>query len=197
VSAVLAARAAYQADAYLRDAELILDRLYYGSYDLAQFGEAQRWCSELNRRFPNGYRAMDCRLWLMTNPNADLDAAEAVRVMNRADSLTPAPRRPYFSRMRQIVVASIVGRAGKGDSAERMLARARTTDPAIDPGQELVGYEALARTMMGQDDAAMTILKRYVATHPEHSFKRNGMVHWWWRSLERRPDFQAVLATER
>ena len=42
VSAVLAARAAYDNDAYLRDAETILDRLFSGSYDLAQFGEAQR-----------------------------------------------------------------------------------------------------------------------------------------------------------
>ncbi len=49
---------------------------------------------------------------------------------------------------------------------------------------------------MGQDDAAMDILKRYVATHPEHSFRRNGMVHWWWRRLVSRPDFQGVLANE-
>jgi serine/threonine protein kinase len=197
VSAVLAARAAYEADAYLRDAEIILDRLYYGSYDLAQFGEAQRWCAEMGRRFPKSYRAMDCQLWSLTSPNADLDAERAWRLMRQADSLTPAPRLPYWSRMRQIIVASVVGRAGNRDSAEHMLERARTSDPAIDPSQELVGYEALARTMMGQDDEAMAILKRYVATHPEHSFKRNGMVHWWWRSLERRPDFQAVLANER
>jgi serine/threonine-protein kinase len=194
VSAVLAARAAYEADAYLRDAEVILDRLFYGSYDLAQFSEAQRWCAEGVRRFPKSYRFVDCQLWMLTTPSADLDIDRAWRLAAQADGLTPAPRLPYWSRMRQIVVASVIGRAGRRDSAERVLERARTDDPQIDPSQELVGYEALARALMGDEDAAIAILKRYVATHPEHSFRRNGMVHWWWRGLERRPDFQAVLS---
>jgi serine/threonine-protein kinase len=194
VSAVLAARAAYEADAYLRDAEVILDRLFYGSYDLAQFGEAQRWCAEGGRRFPKSFRFADCQLWMLTTPNADLDIDRAWRLAAQADALTPAPRLPYWSRMRQIEVASVIGRSGQRDSAERVLARARTDDPQIDPTQELVGYEALARALMGDEDTAIAILKRYVATHPEHSFRRNGMVHWWWRGLERRPDFQAVLA---
>ena len=197
VSAVLAARAAYEADAYLRDAEVILDRLFYGSYDLAQFGEAQRWCGEGARRFPRSFRFVDCQLWLLTTPNADLEIERAWRLAARADSLTPAPQLPYRTRQRAILVASVIGRAGRGDSAERVLAAARTPDQKIDPTQELVGFEALARTLMGQDDQAMEILKRYVAINPEHSFTRNGMIHWWWRSLERRPDFQAVLATER
>ncbi|HEV8509452.1 MAG TPA: serine/threonine-protein kinase [Gemmatimonadales bacterium] len=194
VSAVLAARAAYEADAYLRDAEVILDRLFYGSYDLAQFSEAQRWCAEGVRRFPKSYRFVDCQLWMLTTPSADLDIDRAWRLAAQADGLTPAPRLPYWSRMRQIVVASVIGRAGRRDSAERVLERARTDDPQIDPSQELVGYEALARALMGDEDTAIAILKRYVATHPEHSFRRNGMVHWWWRGLERRPDFQAVLS---
>jgi serine/threonine-protein kinase len=194
VSAVLAARAAYEADAYLRDAEVILDRLFYGSYDLAQFREAQRWCAEGGRRFPKSYRFVDCQLWMLTTPSADLDIDRAWRLAGQADGLTPAPRLPYWSRMRQIVVASVIGRAGRRDSAERVLERARTDDLQIDPTQELVGYEALARALMGDEDTAIAILKRYVATHPEHSFRRNGMVHWWWRGLERRPDFQAVLS---
>ena len=196
VSAVLAARAAYEADAYLRDAEVILERLFYGSYDLAQFSEAQRWCGEGARRFPRSFRFVDCQLWLLTTPNAHLDVDRAWQLAARADSLTPAPQVPYRTRQRAILVASVIGRSGKRDSAEHVLASARTTDQKIDPTQELVGFEALARTLMGEDDEAMTILKRYVATNPDHSFKRNGMVHWWWRSLERRPDFQAVLATE-
>jgi eukaryotic-like serine/threonine-protein kinase len=196
VSAVLAARAAYDADAYLRDAELILDRLFFGSYDLAQFGEARRWCTEGARRFPRSYRFVDCQLWLLTTPNADLDIRRAWTLAARADSLTPAPQVAFRTRLRAILVASVIGRAGQRDSAERVFAAARTADARIDPTQDLVGYEAVARTLMGQSNEAMTILKQYVATHPEHSFRRNGMLHWWWRGLEQRPDFQAVLATE-
>ena len=196
VSAVLAARSAYQADAYLRDAEQILDRLFFGTYDIAQFAEAQRWCDEGSRRFPQNYRFTDCQLWMLTTPSADLDVRRAWQLQTRADSLTPARLLPYLTRVRQVLVASVIGRSGHPDSAEHVLVRARTEDPTIDPSQELLGYEAVARELMGQDDAAMDILKRYVATHPEHSFRRNGMVHWWWRRLVSRPDFQAVLANE-
>jgi TolB-like protein len=196
VSAVLAARAAYEADAYLRDAETILDRLFYGSYDLAQFGEAKRWCAEGARRFPKSYRFFDCQLWLMTTPNAVLDVSRAWRLQHQADSLTPAPRLQYWTRARQFLIASVIGRSGRPDSAQRVIERARSTDPSIDPTQEFLGFEAVARAVMGQNDSAMAVLKRYVATHPEHSFKRNGMLHWWWRGLERYPEFQAVLANE-
>jgi len=196
VSAVLAARAAYEADAYLRDAETILDRLFYGSYDLAQFGEAERWCAEGARRFPKSYRFFDCQLWLMTTPNAVLDVSRAWRLQHQADSLTPAPRLQYWTRARQFLIASVIGRSGHPDSAQRVIERARSTDPSIDPTQEFLGFEAVARAVMGQNDSAMAVLKRYVATHPEHSFKRNGMLHWWWRGLERYPEFQAVLANE-
>ncbi|MGH7530309.1 MAG: hypothetical protein ACREMN_07990, partial [Gemmatimonadales bacterium] len=197
VSAVLAARAAYQADAYLRDAEFILDRLVYGAYDLAQFSESRRWCDEGGRRFPQSWRFAECRLWLLTDPRAEQDIELAWRLLHRADSLTPAPQLPYRTRMRQIIVASVIGRAGLRDSAEHVLAAARTSDSRIDPTQDLLGYEALARTLMGDQDGAIALLKRYVATHPEHSFRRNGMLHWWWQDLERHPDFAAVLATQR
>jgi serine/threonine-protein kinase len=194
VSAVLEARQAYDNDAYLRDAEGILDRLFWGTYDIAQFGEAQRWCGEGARRFPGSWRFAECQLWLLTTPNADLDIERAWRLARQADSLTPGAQLPFRSRIRQIVVASVIGRAGRRDSAMAVLGRARTADPKIDPSQDLVGYEAVMRALIGDADTAITILKRYVATHPDHSFRRDGMLHWWWRDLERRPAFQAVLS---
>jgi len=195
VSAVLEARQAYDNDAYLRDAESILDRLFWGTYDIAQFGEAQRWCGEGARRFPGGWRFAECQLWLMTTPNAELDIDRAWSLARRADSLTPAAQVPFRSRIRQIVAASVIARGGRRDSAMAVLARARTADPKIDPTQDLVGYEAVMRALIGDADTAITILQRYVATHPDHSFRRDGMLHWWWRDLERRPGFQAVLTS--
>src|SRR6267142_2801982 len=195
VSAVLEARQAYENDAYLRDAENIIDRLFWGTYDIAQFGEAQRWCREGARHFPASWRFAECQLWLMTIPNADLDIDRAWRLARQADSLTPAAQVPFRSRMRQIVVASVIGKAGRHDSAMAVLGRARTDDPKIDPTQDLVGYEAVMRALIGDADTAITILQRYVATHPDHSFRRDGMLHWWWRDLEGRPGFQAVLTS--
>ena len=196
VAVVLEARAAYEADAYLREAETVLERLFYASYDLAQFQEARRWCDEGGKRFPNTARFIDCQLWMLITPGAgtDLDIGRAWSLVARADSLTAPAQRAFRSRLRSILVGGAIGRAGpvRRDSAEHVFARARTTDPAIDPEQDLPGYEAVARAQMGDTDGAITLLRRYVATHPGHSFERGGLLHWWWRGLEQHPQFQEL-----
>ena len=193
VAAVLAARAAYEADYYLREAETILDRLFWASHDLAQFGEARRWCQEGARRFPANWRFAECQLWLLLAPGADLNTGQAFHLAANADSLTPLSQRAYRTRLRQLIVGGVLGRAGLRDSAAHVFARARSDDPAIDPTQELYAVEAIARAQMGDNDGAIAVLKRYVATHPDHSFQRGGMLHWWWRGLERHPQFREVM----
>jgi serine/threonine-protein kinase len=198
VAVVLEARAAYESDAYLRDAENILDRLFWASHDLAQFPEARRWCDEGGRRFPQNWRFAECQLWLMITPNAEVDIPRAWALAARADSFTPAPARPFRGRLRQFIVGGVIGRGGRGlrDSAEHVFARARTNDRTIDVEQDLPGYEAVMRAQFGDTDGAIKLLREYVASHPGHSFQRGGTLHWWWRGLERQPGFQAVLRTQ-
>ncbi|MFN2571697.1 MAG: protein kinase [Gemmatimonadales bacterium] len=197
VAALLEARAAYEADAYLIDAERILERLFWASNDLAQFPEARRWCDESGRRFPRHWRSDECQLWLMLIPGAQSDVRQAWALAARADSTTPATQRPFRSRLRAILTGAVIGRAGLRDSAEHVFARARTSDAQIDPEQDLPGYEAVARAQMGDNDGAIALLRRYVATHPGHSFERGGVLHWWWRSLEPLPQFREVLRASR
>ena len=198
VAVVLEARAAYESDAYLREAETILDRLFWASHDLAQFPEARRWCDEGGRRFPQNWRFTECQLWLMITPNADVDIPRAWALAARADSFTPAPARPLRGRLRQFIVGGVIGRGGPGlrDSAEHVLARARTTDRTIDEEQDLPGYEAVMRAQFGDKQGAIKLLREYVASHPGHSFQRGGTLNWWWRGLEQEPGFQAVLRTQ-
>ncbi len=197
VAAALAARSAYDADAFLRNADFILSRLFFVSYDLAQFTEARRACDEGARRFPKDYRFVQCQLWMMTTPGAETDVAHAWHLAAKIDSLAPAPRRPFFERLAQIAVGGVVGRAGMPDSARRVFERARTDDPKIDPEKDLPGYEAAMRAVIGDAEGAITLLKPYVATHPDHSFVRGGTLHWWWRALERHREFQSLLRVRR
>ncbi|HTI05845.1 MAG TPA: serine/threonine-protein kinase [Gemmatimonadales bacterium] len=193
VAVVLEARAAYEADAYLREGETVLERLFYASYDLAQFQEARRWCDEGGRRFPKTARFLDCQLWMLLAPGTEVDIPQAWGIAARADSLTPPAERAFRSRLRSIIVGGAIGRAGRRDSAEHVFARARTTDQTIDAEQDLPGYEAVARAQMGDNQGAIALLRRYVATHPGHTFQRGGVLHWWWRGLERDPQFAALL----
>jgi serine/threonine-protein kinase len=197
VEEALAARAAYDADAYLRDAPAILSRLFFASYNLGQFPDARRSCDEGAHRFPADYRFVECQLYLMTTPGAQPDAARAWVLAARLDTLAPASLQPLMHHLGHVLLGGAIGKTGLRDSADRVLVRARTTDPKVDPEQDLPGYEAAMRALIGDADGAVGLLKRYVATHPDHSFQIGGILHWWWRDLERRPDFQSLLRARR
>ena len=192
VSAVLAGRKAYEADAYLRNADLILYRLFSGSYNLSQFLEARRWCAEGARRFPNDHRFVTCGLLMLLAPDARPDVADAWRLAARLDTVAPAQRGELVRRVGHMIVGGVIGRAGLTDSADRVLRRARA-EHDVDPTQELLGYEAVMRTLMGEADTAIGLLKRYVAANPSHSFQAGGNIHWWWRDLRTHPEFADLL----
>jgi TolB-like protein len=187
-AALLAARKAYEQDAYLTAAPDILSRLFVGSYDLEQFTQAQRWCLEGERRFPHDYRFAECQLLLMTTDVVPVDIPEAWRLLARLDSTTPLPRRPQEHHRGQMFVGAALARAGLKDSANHVLVAARGGRD-VDPEQELLSLEAFARTLLGESDQAIDLLKRYVAANPTHSFQRGGDIFWWWRELRRDPRF--------
>jgi len=194
-AALLAARKAYEQDAYLGTAAEILSRLFLGSYDLEQFTQAERWCAEGVRRFPRDYRFTDCRLLLLTTDNARPDVNEGWRLLAHLDSIVPAPRRAYEHHSGQMLVGAILARAGLGDSARHVLVAARA-DREADPQQEILSIEAFARTLLGDRDTALALLKQYIAANPSHTFKRGGDVFWWWRDLRQDPGFRDLMGTK-
>jgi len=187
-AALLAARKAYEQDGYLAAAPDIVARLFIGSYDLEQFTQAQRWCLEGDRRFPHDYRFAECRLLLMTTDVAPVDIPEAWRLLARLDSTTPLPHRLAEHHRAQMFVGAALARAGLKDSASHVLVAARGGRD-VDPEQELLSLEAFGRTLLGERDQAIDLLKRYVAANPTHSFQRGGDIFWWWRELRKDPRF--------
>jgi tetratricopeptide (TPR) repeat protein len=188
--AALAARRAYEEDAYLSNAPDILYRLFFTSYDLDQQRQAQRWCQEGTRRFPQDFRFLECQLYMMTRLEAP-DVPRAWRLLAGIDSLTPPPRRSTIHLREQMIVAATIARAGLRDSAHQVIERSRGT-PELDPEHDLVAMEAFVRTLLGEQDEAIRLLQRYVAANPEHSFRVGGDVFWWWWDLQKHPGFQAL-----
>jgi serine/threonine-protein kinase len=190
VEANLAARRAYEADAYLTSAREVLWRLYATSYDLEQFTDAIHWCDELARRYPHDPLQARCRLWLFTAPLRDPDVEEAWRLAAVMDSL--AAGREMWRREARILVAAAIGRAGMLDSARHVMERARA-DRNVDPRGELMGFEAVVRTLIGDKDEAIRLLHVYLTSNPAH---REGFVKnsaWWWRPLAGDPRYQALI----
>ncbi len=187
------AQRAYEADAYLTAAPQILWRLYATSYDLEQFVNAQKWCDEDKRRFPEDLFAARCQLWIMTTKAVRADPIEAWRRATEYENVAAPQQREYNRREGQIVVAAVLGRAGLPDSARHVLVRARA-DRTIDPRGELMGYEAVVRTMLGDKKEAVDLLQKYLTDHPEHRRGFAKVNAWWWRPLQDDPRFQTLIA---
>jgi tetratricopeptide (TPR) repeat protein len=188
------AQRAYEADAYLTAAPDILWRLYATSYDLEEFVNAQKWCDELKRRFPGTLGATRCDLWIMTAKGISADPSEAWRRATAYANGAPPQEREYYRREGQIVAAWVLGRAGLPDSARRILVRARA-DRTIDPRGELIGYEALVRSHLGDKKEAVDLLQKYLTDHPEHRRGFSKVTPWWWRELQDDPRFKTLIAT--
>ncbi|MEX2526260.1 MAG: hypothetical protein WEA09_01365 [Gemmatimonadota bacterium] len=189
--AVLAARTAYQEDAYLEVADEILARLFNGNYDLEEFSQARRWCEEGRRRFPGQARFTECRLLLMTTPELEADPEEAQSLVMALERLLPEHGGALRMGYAQLMEAGVLARAGRLESADSVMRRVReSVSPPEDPQRELLQFEAAMRTLMGDHDQAIALLQRYSATNPEASFEH----HWWWRDLRGRPDLPRPAA---
>jgi hypothetical protein len=191
--ALLAARHAYEADAYLQDTDQTLSRLFWGSMDLEQFIEARRWCGDGARRFPRDYRFVQCQLWLMVTPAVTAEPTTAWRLVALLDTVTPQPQRALAVAQGRILVAGALGRAGLVDSARHVLQSNRQSiTHEIDPNQNLLSQEAYVRTLTGDPDVAITLLKQYVAANPKHEFLQNQGTSWWWRELRTNPRWREI-----
>jgi serine/threonine-protein kinase len=190
VEANLAARRAYEADAYLASAREVLWRLYATSYDLEQFTDAIHWCDELARRYPRDPLQARCRLWLFTAHVREPDVGEAWRLAGVMDTL--AAGREMWRREARMLVAAAIGRVGMLDSARQVMERARA-DREVDPRGELMAVEAVVRTLIGDKDEAIRLLHVYLTSNPAHreGFLKNSA--WWWRPLAADPRYQALI----
>jgi serine/threonine-protein kinase len=181
--AKLAARRAYEADAYLSNADQVLARLFLASYDLGQFVDAVHWCEEGQRRFPSDFKFVSCRLWLMTSKAKDPDVDLAWKLADSLAELAPAPRRAFETLKARMAVAAVLARKGLADSARRVAERSRGT-PDVDPTRDLVYMDAFVQTLLEDRGEAVKLLKIYLAANPD---QRAGMADdsgWWWRSLQ-------------
>jgi tetratricopeptide (TPR) repeat protein len=164
--AYVAALRAYQADAYLDDAEQILNRLFLTAYEMGDEALARSWCDEINHRFQQSWTGADCRLTLLAWSDSAGDPGAALRAMRTfAESgRHPAPIGSARPRLYMLVAAALA-RAGQRDSAESTILRARS-DAAGDP--EILPLEAGALLLLGQSDTAAARLAQYLREKPLH-----------------------------
>ena len=192
VDTKLAARRAYEADAYLGNAAVILSRLFNSSYDLGQFSDAAHWCSEGARRFPLDEKFLECQLWLMTTKAAEPDLPRAWQLADSLVRLAPEEKRSFQMLNSQMVIAAIAARAGLKDSAQHLARRSRGSSE-MDPTRDLMMLDAFVQNLIGDKDEALRSLKVYLAANPERRANLADDAGWWFRSLQEDPRFKELV----
>ena len=192
VGAALAARRAYEEDAYLSAAPDILWRLYSTAYDIEKPIEAKQWCDEGQRRFPSNPRFVQCQLWLLTLRGTKTTPTAAWNLIRILKKVTPEKDWPFEAREAQMLVAAGLARAGMADSARRVLVRSRG-NPQIDPSQDLIIDEAVVRVILGDTSEALNLLKQYLVANPDHRVGMANTQSWWWRDLKNDPRYKQMV----
>jgi tetratricopeptide (TPR) repeat protein len=196
MSAVIAARRAYEADAFLGNQSTNLFQLYETHYDLEQFPDAQEWCDEGTRLFPTEPDFVNCQLWMLVSPWAEPDVDRAWRLSQELAPLVSESSRDFQEHRARMVVGGVLARAGQADSARNVLVAARA-GRELDPDGQLASDEAVMRTLLGDYDEAIDLLTNYVAMNPGHDFDIDRDLHWQWRPLRDHPAFRRVARSGR
>jgi len=194
----LAAQRAYEADAYLQNADRVVERLYLASYDLDDYGQASHWCAVGRERFPAWPRFTECQIWIMTMAGGDPDPDAAWRLVDEYVALNPEGYRPFRSLKARMATAAVLARAGLADSA-RAVVRSSLGERSVDPARDTYMDGAFALTLTGDLEEAVSLLKEWVSANPNRALNLVNDDYWWWRALQGRADFQALatMATTR
>jgi len=192
----LAAQTAYASDPYLSDANKTLWRLFISSVDLGIGAQARKWCGEGATRFPQDFRFAECRLWVLVLPNQNPQPT-ATEIWQAASDFIAADKveQPAFVEKKAGMLAGMgLIRAGLVDSARRVIGRSQGNE-SIDPTGDLVYMESLARVQLGDRDKALSLLGKYMASHPQQRAFAARDETWWFQSLQDEPRYKALIGT--
>ncbi len=195
----LAAQNALNADEFLSNANLILQRLFTASYDLGQYDRAQQWCDQAGKRFPKDPRVVKCKLYLLTAKDAKPDIAAAWRLADSSVSMYPPAVRPAERLVHDQLVAAVIAAASKqqpalADSARHVAKRSEGT-VELHKTREPAYFGARVYTILGDKVDAVRLLKEYFAANPGMARTTGKDPGWWFKDLENDPDFRRAVGS--
>ena len=147
--AKVAAQRSYEEDPFLSNANLTLWRLASTSWELQSVTEAEKWCQEGLRRFPDDFRFRQCQLQLFGLKDYLPDVPRAWTLMREFVDHAPPPLRPLAEKQGLMYMAMALVRANLPDSAQTVAVRGRA-GLDIDPAQETAYWEAIVRLWLAR-----------------------------------------------
>jgi hypothetical protein len=178
-----------QVDAYLEEADRVIDLLYSTNFELKRWDEADRWCREGRRRYPRSLSFAFCRLQFEALAPELPSAREAWAMSDTIRSLSePEDWDVAYRTWAGYKVATILARNALADSALAVLEEYR---PAEDDG--FFAYdEAYVWLLLGDEGRALGLLEDYLAVRPD---RRSYLPSdWLFESLWDHPRFVAMTS---
>ena len=176
--AYVAAERAWRADAWHRDPQETLGRLFIYGFEAEEDVEAERWCLQYGARFTDDWFGGFCRLMLMTwGTGAAAPADSALAIASRAEAQAPRVIRPVVSAQLRTLAAGALARAGRNGEAQQVLSEVRNAvaanpQAAREPfGTELLEIEAGVRLRLGERDTAGALLRELLRRQPERAIR--------------------------
>jgi TolB-like protein len=187
----VAARRAYDLDAFLEQADELLAQLCSTSFELNQVRDAQEWCAEGKRRFPGkfefAYHLLQMMPFSRDRPHPDSSLALYRTVVR----LTPVAERAAAMPGWQLMLAAALARAGLPDSARRLLIAAEAARVAL---PDLDVYAAAAWLALGETGNALDRLGAFLRKNPH--MKQVVASHPSFAGLEHDPRFQRLVSRD-
>ena len=162
-AARVAAERAYATDAYLEEWPDVLMRVFSTAIETGDPAAARSWCTEIRRRTQGSFLASYCELALLAQI-ASPTTQDVQRATALADSRgTGYESMPQLTAHLHMLAALVATRAGDADPAQQLRQLALAESDA-DP--ELLPLRALVCDAAGNQPAAITYLRNYIAADP-------------------------------
>jgi len=189
-----AARLALEADAFLGNAEVIMNRLFLSSYDLEQFPDADANCQEMRRRFPTATDAAACELFLQgTRARPDPDLARSWALVDSVAMRSPESEREFRRLWAQMLMGIVLARTpALADSARHVIERSKG-NAEIDPTRDVTLLGSYAYVQLGDTDQAIEMLKVYLQANERRRKSFAADPGWQLRSLKDEPKFKRLV----
>jgi TolB-like protein len=188
---------AYEMDPFLENAHLTIWRIFTSSWSMQDTRDAQKYCAEGMRRFPNDFRFRQCQLMLPALPGAQFDIPGAWAMLDEFTQASPPQVREVNRRRGMIYISMALARAGMADSA-RAVARSARAGTDIDPLRELSWLESVTWTWLGDTDEAVRQLSLWLSANP-HALEglradaTRRELPWYHRTLLDEPAFRSLV----
>ena len=185
-----AAQRAFDADAFF-ELRRVLAIALSASLSAELFDDASRWCRLGLSYYPGDPRFTECTLRILgSTAGSTSDAARGWKELERIELEDSLHLLDATWGYRRLLVAAILARSGKQDSARAVLNRVRSTQPLIAKTASEPA-EAYILLLLGDREAAVQLLMDHVRkTPPDRGVPL--LKHPWFKALRNDPRLDSL-----